>query len=96
MLCVFIPLRKREREAQGLEKGVRERRRRKEGVRHRKTSQRGQVTPWRGLGVLMLPSLPGGLLKNLWTGPHHPLGKEGTWGELLPVVCYQIVPKLLK
>ena len=31
--------------------------------------------------------------------PNHPLGEEGAageGGELLPVVCYQIVPKLLK
>lgn len=45
-------------------------------------------------------SLPprGGLLKTLWRDPQtFPWGKWGLqWGELLPVVCYQIVPKLLK
>lgn len=47
--------------------------------------------------MLILPSLPGGLLKTLWTGPPTLLEGRGGWGgELLPVVCYQIVPKLLK
>lgn len=51
--------------------------------------------------MLLLPSLPGGLLKTLWTGPQPSLRGGGGCGgggrgELLLVVCYQIVPKLLK
>lgn len=54
-----------------------------------------------GWACCLLPSLPGGLLKTLWTGPQPSLGGGGGCGgggggELLLVVCYQIVPKLLK
>lgn len=51
--------------------------------------------------MLLLPSLPGGFGRPSGQVPNHPLvGEEGAagggGGELLPVVCYQIVPKLLK
>lgn len=50
--------------------------------------------------MLLLPSLPGGFGRPSGQAPNHPLGGrkglQGEGGELLPVVCYQIVPKLLK
>lgn len=55
---------------------------REEGVRHRKTSQRGQVTPWRGRACSCSPPSQG-LLKTLWTGPQPSLRGGGVccvWG----------------
>lgn len=55
-------------------------------------------TPGLGWACPCSPPSQGRLLKPLSTVPNLPLGEEGTWGggrELLPVVCYQIVPKLL-
>lgn len=51
--------------------------------------------------MLLLPSLPGGFGRPSGLAPNHPVeGRKGLQGEggreLLPVVCYQIVPKLLK
>lgn len=81
MLCVFKQLRREEREeARGL--GTEAMR----GVRHRKTSQRGQVTPWRGLRALA-PLPPRRLLKTLWSGPQPSPGEVGARGSYF-LWCY--------
>lgn len=83
VLCFHTVKKEREREAQGLRRGPRRGRCREEGVRHRKTSQRGQVTPWSRAGRARAPSLPGGGASEdpLERPPNLPLGEvEATVG----------------
>lgn len=90
MLCDFIP----EREAQGLENRPGRGGAGKGGLRHRKTSHRGPVTLQGGWRARV--PLPGGFSRPSGQASTIPCRRRGLGGELLPVVCYEIVPKLLK
>lgn len=46
--------------------------------------------------MLAFPSLPGGFSRPSGQASAIPYWRRGLGGELLPVVCYEIVPKLLK
>lgn len=59
-LCFHTVKKERERERERHKDSRRGPRCREEGVRHRKTSQRGQVTPWRRAGRALAPLPPRG------------------------------------
>lgn len=61
-----------------------------------KDKPEGPSHPRRGAGVLAFPSLPGGFSRPSGQASTIPYRRRGLGGELLPVVCYEIVPKLLK
>lgn len=66
------------------------------GSKAQKDKPEGPSHPGSGWACPCSPPSQDRLLKTLCTGPQPSLGGGGELGgELLPVVCYQIVPKLL-
>lgn len=90
MLCVFIPER-RKALRMGLGGEMQGRR-----TKAQKDKPEGSSHLGGGLACSRSPPLPGGFSGPSGQASTIPCRRRGLGGELLPVVCYEIVPKLLR